>query len=85
MKLVAINAEDLIKLKLERFQRQDPEDIMAIIDSTGFSYNQFKGFVQEMLPTYIGNTNSVILSAREVVERKYSDCFEDFKRFFPFK
>ncbi len=76
----SVGAEDLIKLKLERFYKQDPEDIFAIIDRTALPYEKFKTLVQEMLPDYIGNPRSVILSAQEVVERKYPNHLNDFEK-----
>ncbi|MBI5299172.1 MAG: hypothetical protein HY877_02595 [Deltaproteobacteria bacterium] len=73
-------AEDLIKLKLERFRKQDPDDIYSIIDKTKLGYENFKNLVLEMLPYYIGNPRGVLLSASEIVERKYPSHLEDFKK-----
>ncbi|OGQ37791.1 MAG: hypothetical protein A2W61_02285 [Deltaproteobacteria bacterium RIFCSPLOWO2_01_44_7] len=75
----SIMPEDLIKLKLERFYKQDPEDIYAIIEKTNLSYENFKRLVQEMLPNFIGNPQILILSAQEVVERKYLQYIKDFQ------
>jgi len=74
----AITATDLIKLKLERFRKQDPEDIFAIIDKTVLPYPAFKTLVQEMLLDFIGNPKGLLLSAQEVVERKYPQSLDDF-------
>lgn len=74
----SVMAEDLIKLKLERFQKQDPEDIMAIIDKTNLSYDVFKKIVREMLLDFVGHPRGLILSAQEVVERKYNQHLDDF-------
>lgn len=59
----AVEAPDLIKLKLERFRKQDPDDIYAIITKTKMSYGNFKNLVVNMLPDFIGNPQSLILSA----------------------
>lgn len=66
-------AEDLIRMKLERFTKHDPEDIYAIIDHTKLSYAQFATVVQEMLIDYIGRPQELRLSAQLVVERKYPE------------
>jgi len=76
----SVTSEDLIKLKLERFRKQDPDDIYSIIDKTKLSYENFKNLVQEMLPYYIGNPRSVLLSASEIVERTYPSHLQDFKK-----
>ncbi|MDO8493830.1 MAG: DUF6036 family nucleotidyltransferase [Deltaproteobacteria bacterium] len=76
----SVIAEDLIKLKLERFFKHDPEDIMAIIDKTTFPYLAFKKLFQEMLLDFIGNPTPLILSAQEIVERKYSENIHDFEK-----
>lgn len=38
LEVSSVTAEDLIKLKLERFYKQDPEDIYAIIQKTDLPY-----------------------------------------------
>lgn len=70
--------EDLIKLKLERFRKQDPEDIYAIIEKAKIGFEKFQLIVKEMLPDFIGNTRGLVLSARLVVERMYSGRLKDF-------
>ncbi len=79
----AINPLDLIKLKLERFYKQDPEDISAIIDAIQLPYKQFVKMVSDMLIDFIGNPQGLVLSARDVVERKYPEHFEGFVRTIP--
>lgn len=77
--LKIFTAEELLKLKLERFRKQDPEDIYAIIEKAGISYDQFKSIAQEMLLFFIGNPRELLLSALIVVERMYPEKQDDFK------
>lgn len=76
----SITAEDLVKLKLERFYKQDPEDIYAIIEKIQLSYQDFKSLVEDMLPDFIGNHRVLLLSALIVVERMYPHQTEEFKK-----
>lgn len=78
--LEAITAPDLIKLKLERFYKQDPDDIYAIIQKTRMHYDAFKLLILDMLPDFIGNPRGLILSAQLVVERIFPESVEDFKK-----
>lgn len=73
LQIEVITPRDLIKLKLERFFKQDPEDIFAIIGALSLPYHEFLSLVQEMLLDFIGNPRGVILSAGEVVERMYPE------------
>ena len=77
--VASVTPEDLIKLKLERFRKHDPEDIYAIIRKKQLSYETFKILVNEMLPDYIGNPHELILSARLVAERMYLDIKNPFQ------
>jgi hypothetical protein len=72
---------DLLKLKLERFYKQDPEDIYAIIKHEVMSFNEFKKIVKEMKSDYIGNVRQLIISARMVVEQIWPDKVEAFDLF----
>ena len=69
----SIKAEELIKLKLERFRKQDPEDIYAILEKSKISFDQFVSLVKQMLPDFVGNPKTVILSAQIVVEHLYPE------------
>ena len=75
----SVTVEDLIKLKLERFYKQDPEDIYAILDKTALPYERFKDIVSDMLPDFIGNPRSLLLSAMVVVETVYPRNKTDFE------
>lgn len=83
LKVESVTAEDLIKLKLERFRKQDPEDIYAIIQKIGLAYPRFKSIVQEMLIDFVGNARMLFLSALVVVERMYPEQGEDFSALLP--
>lgn len=74
----SVTPQDLIKLKLERFRKQDPEDIYAIIQKTALSYEDYKALVKNMLPDFIGNGRELLLSAKLVVERMYPEQISDF-------
>jgi len=76
----SISPQDLIKSKLERFLKQDPEDIYAIIEKTRLSYASFSLLVNEMLVDYVGNTNRLMLQAAVVVEQMYPGDIEVFKK-----
>lgn len=76
--------KDLLKLKLERFYKQDPEDIYAIIKHEVMSFEEFSSIVKDMLPDYIGNVRQLIISAQIVVEQMWPDRAEEFKTGLPF-
>lgn len=70
---------DLLKLKLERFYKQDPEDIYAIIEHEAMSFEEFSAIVKDMLPDYIGNTRQLVISAQIVVEQLWPERIDEFK------
>lgn len=67
----SVTGADLIKLKLERFRKHDPEDIYAIIEKMKLPFENFFSLVREMIPDFIGDTKILVLSAQIVVERMY--------------
>ncbi len=75
----SVTAEDLVKLKLERFRKQDPEDIYAIIEKTQMDFEKFLALTKGMLPDFIGNPRELVLSARLVVERMYPERVKEFQ------
>ena len=75
----SITPEDLIRSKIERFYKQDPEDIYAIIEKTAMPYERFKEITRDMLPDFIGNPRVLLLSAMIVVETVYPDRKSDFE------
>jgi len=77
--VLSVTPNDLIKLKLERFRKQDPEDIYAIIGHYSVSFDAFLHLVLEMLPDFIGNVREVALSAQIVVEQVYPQHIAEFK------
>lgn len=76
----SVTLQDLLKLKLERFYKQDPEDIYAIISHESMSYDEFKAIVSDMLPDFIGNIRSLIISSQIVVEQLWPDKSDEFKK-----
>jgi hypothetical protein len=80
----AVGPADLFKLKLERFQRQDPEDIYEIIDKAGLSYESISELVREVLLDFVGNPVKIIMAARTVVETKFPEKCMEFREKFTF-
>lgn len=74
----SISPEELIKSKLERFQKQDPEDIYSIIQKTNYSYESFKDLVKEMRIDFVGAPIKLLMHARTVVEQIYPEKSEEF-------
>ncbi|MBN2107255.1 MAG: hypothetical protein JW832_07485 [Deltaproteobacteria bacterium] len=75
----SVTAQDLIKLKLERFYKQDPEDIYAIIQKTSLPYERYKAIVSDMITDFTGNPRGLLLSAMVIVETVYPQNKADFK------
>jgi hypothetical protein len=75
----SVTPKDLLKLKLERFYKQDPEDIYAIIKHESISFEEFRSIVLDMLPYYIGNVRQLIISAQIVVEQIWPSNAAEFK------
>ena len=61
LKVNALSSTDLIKSKLERFFKQDPEDIYAMIEKDHIAYDDFKDLVQEMLADFVGEKKWLVL------------------------
>jgi len=80
--LNGVGAEDLIRLKLERFRKHDPEDIYAIIEKEKFPFERFVELVREGKSYYIGRVDEYLVSARLVVERMFSERLGEFDRLF---
>lgn len=75
-----IGAEDLIRLKLERFQKHDPEDIYAIIQKEKYPYEGFAALVNDAKNDFIGRVDEYLVSAQIVVQRMYPEKFEAFSQ-----
>lgn len=80
--LYGVGAEDLIRLKLERFKKHDPEDIYAIIRKENLPYERFAAIVNEGKGWFIGRVDEYLVSTQLVVERMYPDKFEEYSRRF---
>lgn len=78
----SVTPRDLIKLKLERFWKQDPEDIYAIIKHEALPYEEFESLVAEAKSDYIGRERELLLSAKIVVEKMYQEHIDDFEKTF---
>lgn len=78
--LRSVNYQDLIKMKLERFEGHDREDIHGIIKTTSLGYDEFKKIVADALIDYIGRKEKYIISAGFIVEDLYPKFLEDFEK-----
>ncbi len=78
LKIFSIQAPDLLKSKLERFQKQDSQDINAIILHCKLSYAEFKEIFSEMIKFWVGHPDRLKMHARTVVERNYPDDIDNF-------
>lgn len=74
----SVTPKDLVKLKLERFYKQDPEDIYAIIRHENMSFDEFAALALDAVKDYIGNERELILSATMVVEQMWPARAEEF-------
>lgn len=75
----AVTAPDLVRLKLERFQKHDEDDIYAVLKKTKMPYDEFKNIVLDMLQYYVGNPRTLILSAQIVVDRHFPEKSKEFE------
>lgn len=73
LRVYSVNEKDLIKLKLERFRKQDPADINAIIKKTSLVYKDYKEIVTDAVKDYVGNPDIFILSILQVAEDHYTE------------
>ncbi|HEX5033503.1 MAG TPA: hypothetical protein VFW62_03400, partial [bacterium] len=76
--LYGVGPEDLIRLKLERFRKHDPEDIYAIITAIDFPYEKFVDLVDDAKSYFIGRVEEYLTSAQLVVERMYPEKLSGF-------
>lgn len=76
----SVTPRDLLKLKLERFYKQDPEDIYAIIAHEAMTFDEFVAIAKDMVIDYIGNVRQLILSAQIVVEQIWPNRVDEFKK-----
>ncbi|MBF0492171.1 MAG: hypothetical protein HQM15_05270 [Deltaproteobacteria bacterium] len=76
--IFSVLPKDLIKLKLERFRKQDPEDIYAIIKKTRLSFEEFSQLVKEGVSYFVGRPQEYLLNASVVVEQMWPDCLKKF-------
>lgn len=82
LKVSSINPQDLLKSKIERFEKQDPQDINAILDKLQLGYEELKKIFAEMLQDFVGNQDQLKMKARTIVERRFSEHAKDFYRSF---
>lgn len=68
----AVPPEFLMKMKLERFRKQDPQDIDAIIKKQQLDYQTYKSMVVEAAKDFVGNPRPFALSILQVAENHYT-------------
>lgn len=66
LEVFSVNEWDLLKLKLERFRKQDPADIDAIIKKINLTYPDFKKLALEARADFIGNPRRFSLQILQV-------------------
>lgn len=67
----SVNERDLIKLKLERFRKQDPQDIARILQKTKLPFAEFQEIACEALADYVGDRRTLALSILIAAEDHY--------------
>ncbi len=72
--------KELICLKLERFRKQDPEDIYSIIQKENIPYDDFVNLVQDAVSSFVGRVETYRIAAQIVVETMYPDQAENFQK-----
>jgi hypothetical protein len=78
LKIFSIQPRDFLKSKIERFEKQDPQDINALLKVLKLSYSEFKTLFSEMLQYFVGNEDRLKMKARTIVERNFSEDTKDF-------
>lgn len=70
---LSVNEQDLLKLKLERFRKHDPDDIAAIIKKFNIDYVTFKNIALEAARDFVGEPKRFSLQILAAAERHYSE------------
>lgn len=53
--VLSVGFKDMIKLKLERLRKQDPQDISALIKKGGIDFSTYKEIALEAMKDFVGN------------------------------
>jgi len=78
LQIFSIHPKELLKSKLERYQKQDPQDIKDILSYSKLSYSEFEEIFSEMLKYWVGHPNRLIMHGRNVVERHFPENAKQF-------
>lgn len=68
---LSVNELDLLKLKLERFRKQDPADIDAIIKKFAVDYKTYKNLALEAAKDFVGNSRRFSLQLLQAAAEHY--------------
>ena len=68
----SVNERDLIKLKLERYRKQDPQDIDKIIQKIKMPFSEFRNLALEAVRDFVGHPRTFALSILMAAENHYS-------------
>ncbi len=71
LKIHALSGVDLIKSKIERYRKQDPDDIRRILEKTSLPIEAFIHMAGEMLLDYVGNSSVLRTTLEIIVEEQY--------------
>ncbi|MCB1215125.1 MAG: hypothetical protein KDK66_06580 [Deltaproteobacteria bacterium] len=83
LQISSIGAEALLQSKLERYAKQDPEDLIALSKKMELSYKKFLVIFKEMIIDYVGNPDRFLIQVRDFVELVFPENLEDFYNCYP--
>lgn len=71
LSVVSVDENDLIKLKLERFRKQDPDDIQAIIAKFEIDFERYREIAISAAQNFVGNRRMMDLAILEMAADNY--------------
>jgi hypothetical protein len=67
----ALHPIELLKTKIERYYKQDPEDIDAILNATEFSVKAFEKLAKEMMIDFVGDPERLRTTLEIIADKHY--------------
>lgn len=68
---LGLNPVDLLKTKIERYAKQDPQDIDAILAAHPLSETDFFHLAKEMLIDFVGNQRTLRVTLEIIAEKHF--------------